>query len=119
MANLFITDEQTEIIQKLIREIVNDPSTYLGAKYIPSVSMPVRKIRNEVIEASGGLTLEHLIGTDTKYVQSFGNRVQEFEPPAYKEAIHYDEKKILFLRELGDNGRNKRGIKQYIDIDAD
>jgi hypothetical protein len=119
MANEFITDEHTEVLQKLVREVVNDPSTYVGSKYMPSIAVPVRKIRTEVIEASGGLTNEHIIGTDPLYVQSFGTRVQEYEPPAYKEAIHYDEKKILWLRELGDNGRNNRGIRQYIDIDVD
>lgn len=119
MTNEFITDEQTAIIQKLIKEIVNDPATYLGSKYIPSVSLPVRKIRNEVIEASGGLTNPHVPGTSPVYVQSFGTRVQEFVAPEWKEAIHYDEPKILWLRELGKTDTTKRGIKQYIDLDAD
>lgn len=119
MANSFFTNEYTEVLQKLIREIVNDPSTYIGSRYLPSVAIPVRKIRTEVIEASGGLTTQHLVGTDPKYVQSFGTRVQEYVPPQYKEAIHYDEAKILYLRELGNNGRNVRGIRQYIDLDID
>ncbi len=102
-----------------MREIVNDPSTYLGAKYLPSVALPVNKIRTEVIEASGGLTGGHLPGTAPKYIQSFGTRVQEFVPPKYKEAIHYDEDKILYVRELGQNGRNVRGVQQYIDLDID
>lgn len=119
MANEFITNEQTAIIQKLVMEIVNDPSTYLGSKYLPSIALPVRKIRNEVIEASGGLTNEHVPGTDPKYIQSFGTRVQEFISPEYKEKIHYDEPKILWLRELGKTDTTKRGIKQYIDLDAD
>jgi hypothetical protein len=117
--NQFVTTEHTEILQKLVREVVNDPSTYMGSKFIPSIALPVRKIRTEVIEANGGLTNAHVIGTDPEYIQSFGTRVQEFEAPAFKEAIHYDEKKILWLRELGDNGRNMRGIRQYIDIDVD
>lgn len=119
MTNSFISNEHTEQLQKLVQEVVNDPTTYLGSKYMPSVAIPVRKIRVEVIEASGGLTNEHVIGADPTYIQSFGTRVQEYEPPAYKEAIHYDEKRILYLRELGDNGRNKRGIRQYIDKDID
>ena len=119
MANEFITNEQTAIIQKLIMEIVNDPSTYLGSKYLPSTALPVRKIRNEVIEASGGLTNEHVPGTDPQYVQSFGTRVQEFIAPEYKERIHYDEPKILWLREMGQTDTSKRGIKQYIDLDSD
>jgi hypothetical protein len=119
LVNTFLTTEYTEVIQKLIREVVNDPKTYVGSKYLPSVALPVRKVRTEVIEASGGLTNEHVIGSAPKYVQSFGTRVQEFEPPAFKEAIHYDEAKILFLRELGNNGRNVRGIRQYIDLDMD
>lgn len=117
--NQFITTEHTELLQKLVKEVVNDPSTYMGSKFIPSIALPVRKIRTEVVEATGGLTGQHVIGTDPEYIQSFGTRVQEFDPPAFKEAIHYDEKKILWLRELGENGRNKRGIRQYIDLDVD
>lgn len=117
--NEFFTNEYTSIIQKLVQEIVNDPSTYLGAKYIPSVALPVDRVRVEIIEASGGMTTEHGVGTDVKYVQSFGTRVQEFAPPAYKEAIHYDEKKILHLRQLGQNDPSKRGVRQYIDLDID
>lgn len=119
MANEFFTDEYTQTLQKLIMEVVNDPSTYKGSTYLPSTALPVREIYTEVIEASGGLTNEHLIGTDPQYVQSFGTRVQKFEPPAFKEAIHYDEKKILQLRELGQNDRSKRGIRMYIDKDID
>lgn len=119
MTNEFLTDEQTAIIQKLIREIVNDPSTYVGSKYLPSVALPVRKVRNEVIEATGGVTNEHLPGTTPKYIQSFGTRVQEFVAPEYKESIHYDEPRILWLRELGQTDTSKRGIKMYIDNDAD
>lgn len=117
--NEFFTNEYTSVIQKLVQEIVNDPSTYLGAKYIPSVALPVDRVRVEIIEASGGLTQEHAIGTDPKSVQSFGTRVQEFAAPAYKEFIHYDEKKILHLRSLGQNDPSKRGIRQYLDLDID
>lgn len=119
MANEFLTNEYTEVIQKLINEVVNDPSTYMGAKYLPSVALPVSKVRTEVIEATGGLTNEHVPGSAPQYIQSFGTRAQEYEPPFYKEAIHYDEKRILYLRELGNNGRNIRGIQQYIDKDID
>lgn len=117
--NEFFTNEYTQVIQKLIREVVNDPSTYVGSRYLPSIALPVSRVNTEVIEASGGLTEEHLPGTSPKYVQSFGTRVQEYQPPFYKEAIHYDEKRILFLRELGQNGRNVRGAQQYIDLDID
>lgn len=117
--NEFLTDERTAVIQKLIMEIVNDPSTYVGSKYLPSVALPSRKIRNEVIEASGGLTNEHVPGTSPKYIQSLGSRVQEFIAPEYKEAIHYDEEMILFLRELGKQDTSKRGINQRIDLDSD
>ena len=119
MGNEFFTNEYTSVIQKLVQEIVNDPSTYLGAKYIPSVALPVDRVRVEIIEASGGVTGEHAVGTDPKYIQSFGTRVQEFAAPAYKEAIHYDEKKILHLRQLGQNDPSKRGVRQYIDLDID
>ena len=119
MASEFFTDEHTEILQKLVREVVNDPSTYMGSKFLPSVALPVNKIRVEVVEASGGLTNAHVPGTDPKYIEDFGTRVQEFIPPKWKEAIHWDEERILYLRELGQNDRSKRGIRQYIDIAVD
>lgn len=119
MVNQFFTTEYTDVIQKLIREVVNDPSTYKGAAYLPSIALPVSKVRTEVVEATGGVTSEHMPGTAPQYVDSFGTRVQEYSPPFYKEAIHYDEKKILFLRELGNNNRNIRGVQKYIDLDID
>lgn len=119
MANEFFTNEHTSVLQKLVKEIVNDPSTYLGSKYLPSIAVPSRKIRTEVIEASGGLTQEHVIGTDPLYVANFGSRVQEFEPAAFKEKIKFDEKDILYMRELGQNDPSKQGIRQYIDLAVD
>lgn len=117
MANEFFTDEYTAVLQKLIFEVVNDPSTYIGSKYLPAVAVPTKKIRTEVVEASGGLTTEHAPGAPVGYVQSFGSRVQEYQAPEYKEAIHYDEDKILNFRELGQNDTSKRGIRQIINED--
>ena len=119
MSNEFFTTEHTQILQKLINEVVNDPTTYRGSEILPSVAIPVRTIMTEVIEATGGLTSEHTMGTDPTYIRSFGTRVQKFEPPAYKEAIHYNEKDILNLRELGQNDRSRRGIRQRLDKDID
>lgn len=119
MAFEFLTNEFTQVIQKLIKQVVNDPTTYRGAEILPSVTVPVSKVFTEVIEATGGLTNEHAVGTAPKYIQSFGTKVQEYDPPFYKEGIHYDEKKILFLRQLGDNARNVRGVQQYISQDID
>lgn len=117
--NQFLTDEYTAVIQKVIREVVNDPKTYKGARYLPSISLPVNRIRTEVIEATGGTTQEHLPGTDPKYIQSFGSRVQEYIPPKYKEKIRFDENDILYFRELGQNGTNVRGVQQRIDLAID
>jgi len=119
MANEFVTDEHTSMIQKVVQEIVNDPTTYKGSALLPSVAIPAKKVRVEVIESTGGVTNEHIVGTDPQYIQSFGSRVQEFQGPAYKEKIHYDEEKILYLRELGQNDTSKRGVRQYIDRDVD
>lgn len=119
MTNSFVTNEHTSVLQKLVKEVVNDPSTYLGSKYLPSISLPARKIRTEVIEASGGLTQEHVIGTDPSYVPNFGSRVQEFEPAAFKEKIKFDEKELLYLRELGQNDPSKQGVRKHIDLAVD
>jgi hypothetical protein len=39
----FFTDEHTEVLQKLVREVVNDPATYLGAKYMPPWRCPLTR----------------------------------------------------------------------------
>lgn len=119
MANEFFDNEYTEVIQKMVRQVVNDPATYRGAKYIPSVALPVNRIRVEVLEATGGVTQEHVPGSNTLYIQGTGMYTQEFTPPYYKEGILYDEKRILYLREIGQNDRSRRGIRQYLDIDVD
>lgn len=115
----WFTDEYTAVLQKLVKEIVNDPKTYKGSQLLPSVAVPSNKIRVEVIEASGGLTNEHKPGVSPTYIRSFGTRAQEFTPPKYKEAIHYDEEKLLYLRELGNNDTSLRGVRKYIDQDID
>lgn len=119
MANEFFDNEYTEVLQKLVNEVVNDPKTYLGAKYLPSTQVHASRVRVEVIEATGGYTNEHVPGTEPKVIKGGGSRVQEFIPPAYKETIIYDEPKLLYLRELGQNDRSKRGVRKYIDRDID
>lgn len=119
MANEFFTDEHTQILQKLVREVVNDPKTYIGSRFFPSVAVNAAEIYTEVVEATGGLTNPHVIGTDPTVIQSFGTRVQKFEPPAYKEKIIYNEKQILRLRQLGEQDRSRAGIRQRIDLDID
>lgn len=119
MLNGFSITEYTQTLQKVIQEVVNDPTTYLGSKYLPSVAIPTDEIYTEVIEATGGLTNEHVLGTDPTYIQNFGTRVQKFAAPSYREGILYDEKKLMHLRKLGQNDRSQRGIQQYIDKSID
>lgn len=110
----FFTDEYTSVLQKSVRQIVADPSTYKGQELMPTIQLAANKVRVEVIEATGGLTSEHKPGSDVKYIDSFSSYVTEFTPPKFKEAIHMDEEKILFLRELGSNDPSMRGVRKYI-----
>ncbi len=120
MMNSYITNEWTSAVTKVVREIVSDPAKFMGVKYLPAVAIPVETVRTEVIEANGGLTMEHLPGTNPKYIESGGTRVQEYSPPFYKEAIHYDEKKILFLRKIGAGGDTAvRGVQAQMERDID
>lgn len=119
MANTFFTNEYTDLLQKAVRQVVNDPKTYIGSRYLPSVALPARKIRVDVIEASGGLTLEHVIGTAPKSVQGVGSHSQEFDPGAWKEEMTIAEDRLLYLRELGNNDRSMRGARKWIDLQVD
>lgn len=112
--NSWITNEYTSVLQKAVRQIVADPATYRGQELLPSVQIPAQKVRVEVIKATGGLMQEHRTGTDIKYIQSFGTYVTEFIPPSYREGIHYDEQKLLYLRDLGNNDTSLRGVRKYI-----
>ena len=113
------TNEYTDLLQKMVRQVVNDPSTYRGAKYLPSVAIPATKIYVDVVEASGGLTQEHVIGTQPKTVQGIGTRTQAFEGGAWKEEMIMGENDLLKLRELGQNDRSMRGARRYIDLNVD
>lgn len=119
MANEFFTDQYTSMIQRVIQEIVSDPATYLGIRYIPTIALPVSTIQADVWEATGGLANEHAMGADPLYIQRTGARQQEFAPPAYREAIQYTEQDIVKLRALGSNDRSQRGIRAYINKDVD
>jgi len=103
----------------VVQEVVTDPSKFLGVKYIPAISLPVDTIQADVTEAYGGMTNDHLLGTDPEYIQRAGVRSEEFKPPAYREAIQFNEKDILHLRRLGQNDRSQRGIRQYINKAVD
>lgn len=115
----FFTDEHTAALAKVIREVVNDPSTYLGSKYLPSVAQPAKKLRVDIIEATGGMTQEHALGTDPLYTQRFGTRTAEFTGGSWRESIRYGEDDILNLRELGQNDTSRRGIENYIERTID
>ncbi len=115
----FFTNEYTDMLQKMVRQVVNDPNTYKGAKYMPSVALPASKIYVDVVEASGGLTTEHVVGTQPKTVQGVGTHTQSFEGGAWKEELLMGEKDLLRLRELGSNDRSMRGARRYIDLNVD
>jgi len=113
------TNEYTDMIQKVVRQVVNDPATYLGSKYLPSLATPATRIYVDVVEASGGLTNEHVEGTDPKTVQGIGTHTQSFEGGVWKEELVMVEKDLLRLRELGQNDRSMRGARRYIDLNVD
>ncbi len=113
------TTEYTDMIQKVVRQVVNDPATYMGSKYLPSVALPASKIYVDVVESSGGLTNEHVEGTSPKTVQGVGTHTQAFEGGVWKEELIMNEPELLRLRELGSNDRSLRGARRYIDFNVD
>lgn len=113
------SNEYTDMIQKVVRQVVNDPSTYKGSKYLPGVALAASKIYVDVVEASGGMTNEHVLGTEPKTVQGIGTHTQSFEGGAWKETLIMGEPDLLRLRELGQNDRSLRGARRYIDLNVD
>lgn len=117
MSNVF-AGAHTRVLQEVIREIETDPTTYPGARYMPSVDMPTASIFVDVLEARGGLVKEHTLGTDPQFSARRQFRTQQFAPGAYKETIRFNEGDILRLRELGLNDQSKRGIRQHLNENA-
>lgn len=113
------TKEYTTIIQKLVNQVVNDPATYRGAKYLPSVQVPSDRIYVDVIEASGGLTSEHVLGTSPKNVAGVGSHTQSFAGGAWKESLVMNEADLLRLRQLGASDPSMRGARQFINFNID
>lgn len=110
--------EHTRVLQEVIREIETDPAQYLGAKYMPSIEIPSATVFVDVLEARGGLTKEHTLGTDPQAVQRRQFHTQQYSPGAYKEFIRFNEGDILRLRELGMNDQSKRGIRMHLNENA-
>lgn len=119
MSSQFFTNQWTSSMQKLLREIMSDPKTFVGARYLPSVVHNAAVIRTEVLEATGGMTNEHVLDTNPKYIGVGGSRVQEYSPGYYKETVHYNEEKIIFLRKLGEQDTSLRGIEQELERGVD
>lgn len=105
-------------IQKVIREIESDPATYIGARYLPDYNSPTHNIYVEKLRARGGMTLEHVLDTDTKTIQRSSATAQQFSPGAYREMITYNESDILRLREIGQNDLSQRGIQEWVTRDS-
>lgn len=114
-----VTTEFVQTLQKVIFPIVNKPETYMGQKYLPSINMPVEEIYVDSVEATGGLSPEHVLGTNPKIRQRTGSTTLFFKPGAYREEKVFDERDILFLRKLGENDRSRRGIEQQFEIALD
>lgn len=113
------TKEYTTMIQKMVNQVVNDPKTYRGAKYMPAVNLPVDRIYVDVVEASGGMTKEHVLGTEPQTVAGVGMHTQSFSGGAWKETHIMDEPDILKLRELGSRDPSLRGARQMINFNVD
>lgn len=114
----FFAGAHTRVLQEVIREIETDPNEYVGARYMPSVEIPSSTVFVDVIEARGGLTKEHAIGSDPQSLGRRQFRTQQYAPGAYKEFIRFNEADILRLRELGQNDQSKRGIRQHLNENA-
>lgn len=119
MSSQFFTNQWTSSMQKLLREVMSDPKTFIGARFLPSVVHNAAVIRTEVLEATGGMTNEHVLDTNPKYIGVGGSRVQEFSPGFWKEAVHYNEEKIIFLRKLGEQDTSLRGIEMELERGVD
>lgn len=117
MSQVF-AEAHTRILNEVIREIETDPAEYLGAKYMPAVEIPATSVFVDVLEARGGLTKEHTLGSDPQSVPRRQFRTQQYSPGAYREFVRFNEADILRLRELGRNDQSQRGIRQHLNENA-
>lgn len=112
------TKDYVTAIQKVVQQVVNDPSTYRGAAYLPAVASTADRLYVDVVEASGGLTQEHVLGTPTKTIHGVGVHTQAYTFGAWKESHIMGEQDLLKLRQLGGDPAI-RGARQMINLNID
>lgn len=113
MSSIF-AGAHTRVLNEVIREIETDPTTYLGAKYLPAREIAATTVFLDVWEARGGLMQEHTLGADAQFSARRQFRTQQYSPGYYKEAIRFGEADILHLRQLGQNDQSGRGIQEHL-----
>lgn len=118
MANKVFSDENTRVLEDVIREIETDVTRHKLAKFMPSKDVPSNVIFTDVWEARGGLLAEHVMGADPQFSSRRQFRSQEFSPGSYREGHRFNEEDILRLRTLGQNDQTQRGIRQHLNESA-
>lgn len=108
----FSFDQYQATLGEVAQDVINDTSMYRGAEVMPTVQRGSNTIRSIVREAMGGLTLEHMLGTEPKKVQRPAKRSNIYAGGFYREAFELDEAEILFLTNFATLDFTDRGIRE-------
>lgn len=108
-------DPYTRVLAEVVQDIIADASTYRGASVMPMRNHSALTIQTVTNEAYGGLTLEHMLGTQPKKVQAGGAHILVYNPAFYREAYQLEEGDILFLRNYNSLNFSERGIQNEME----
>jgi hypothetical protein len=108
-------NEYTRVLAEVVQDVIADASTYRGAAVMPMRNQAGLTIQTVTNEAYGGLTLEHMLGTEPTKVQAGGARVLVYNPGYYREAYQLEEGDILFLRNYNNLNFADRGVQNEME----
>jgi hypothetical protein len=104
-----VNDNHRHIIYGVIEEItVKPPKESLALQLMPTVDVPAAVLEHEVVQATGGLTNERVMGAPGTSVSGPSSTSVLFKPGAYQDVTKFTETDLLKLRRLGTLG--ERGI---------
>lgn len=107
---------QPDAIQKVVDNIVIDPMQYRLSTELPFRTQPGSKVKVDVRQRMGGMTMAVSPGAESPIVERRGAQQIEFSVAPFREKVILGEKDILDVRRLGTIGEYQNARETVADI---
>ncbi|GIM45956.1 hypothetical protein DNHGIG_15050 [Collibacillus ludicampi] len=91
----------TQEITHIVRNVIVDPTKFIGNEFAPVVGVYSEKVEVDVIEAVQGMTSAHSLNADPSIVTLPGQSTRTYATAYWKETYRMNEEELLFARREG------------------